>query len=101
MYVWEKEPTLRNHINTKHQLDNEEVNVVIQNYSDKKELTKAKRQIKELQDRVEHLTLGKDRVECEVWKLKAESDSLMSLLSLCQSIDNSVPVKRTLKKKNK
>ena len=100
-YMCKTETTLRKHINTKHQLDNEEVNAVIQNDSDKKELIKAKRHIKELEERVEHLTLSKTKVECEVGKLRAESDSLASLLSLRQSIENPVPEKQPPKKKKK
>ena len=41
----------RRHINTKHQLDPAEVDSIIQNYSKEKELNKAKRQIRELQNR--------------------------------------------------
>ena len=78
--VYKKEATLRKHINTKHELDPAEVDTIIQNDSNEKELKKAKRQIRELQDRVEDLTLGKTKLECEVKSLKAESDSLMSLL---------------------
>ena len=97
-YMCKTEVTLRKHMNTKHQFDHEEVNVVIQNDSDKKELTKTKDQIKELEERVEKFTLSKSKVECEVGKLRAESDSLASLLSLRQSIDNPVQVKQTQKK---
>ena len=35
-YMCKTETTIRKHINTKHQLDTEEVNAVIQNDSDKK-----------------------------------------------------------------
>ena len=97
-YMCKTETTLRNQINTKDQLDTEELNAVIQNYSDKKELIKGKYHIKELEERVEHLTLSKTKVECEVAKLRAERDSQASLLSLCQSIDNPVPEKQPQKK---
>ena len=49
-------------MNTKHQLNHEEVNIVIENYCNEKELKRAKRQVKELKDKVEHLALGEARV---------------------------------------
>ena len=69
MYV-KKEATLRKHINTKHQLDPEEVNIVIQNDSNEKELKKLKLENRELKEKVEHLALGKTKVECEVKQLQ-------------------------------
>ena len=99
--VHKKEATLRKHINTKHQLDPAEVDTLIQNDSNEKELKKAKCQIRELQDRVESLSLGKSRLECEGKSLKAEIDSLMSLLSLRQNTNNPVPLSKPSLKKRK
>ena len=98
-YVCKREATLRKHINTKHQLNDEEVNIVIHNESTDKELKKAKRQIKELEDKVENLALGKAKADCEVNQLRTETDSLRNILSLRPSIDNPLPVKQTKKKK--
>ena len=96
--VYKKEATLRKHINTKHQLDPAEVDTIIQNDSNKKELKKAKRQIRELQDKVEDLTLGQTKLKCEAKSLKAESDSLMSLH---QNTNNTVPFSKPSTKKKK
>ena len=87
-------------MNTKHQLDIAEVEVVVKNSSNEKEVKLARRQIKELEDKVENLSLGKARAECEVRSLKVESDSLASLLSMRQNIDNPLP-KQSPKKKKK
>ena len=64
--IFKKEATLINHINIKHQLDPAEVDIIIQNDSNEKELKKAKHEIREFKDKVENLTLGKTRLECEV-----------------------------------
>ena len=93
-----REVTLRKHMNTKHQLNHEEANIVIENDSNGKELKRAKRQIKELEDKVEHLALGKARVECEVGKLRTENESLTSLFSLRKNSDK-LPSKQTPQKK--
>ena len=61
-------------MNTKHQLDISEVEVVVKNSSNEKELKLASRQIKELEDKVENLSLGKARAKSEVKSLKVESD---------------------------
>ena len=63
MYVKEKQ--LLANI-TKHQLDPDEVNIVIQNDSNKNELKKLKLENRELKEKVEHYALGKTKVECEV-----------------------------------
>ena len=99
--LYKKEATLRKHINTKHQIDPAEVYTIIKNDSNEKELKKAKHQVRELQDRVEDLTLGKTKLECEVNSLKAESDSLMSLLSLYQNTNHAVPLSKSSTKKKK
>ena len=65
-YMCKREVTLRKHMNTKHQLNLEEANIVIENDSNC--------QIKELEDKIEHLALDKARVECEVGKLKTEKE---------------------------
>ena len=91
---------LRKHINTKHKLNDEEVNIIIHNESTDKELKKAKRQIKELEDKGKNLALGKAKADCEVNQLRTETDSLSNILSLRPSIDNHLPVKQTKKKKN-
>ena len=67
----------------------------------KKELKEARFKIKKLEDNVEHLTLSKSRVECEVNKLRVESDSLANLLSLRQTIYNHVPPSKSIPKKKK
>ena len=100
-YVCKREATLGKHINPKHQLDDEEVYIVIQNDSNDRELKKANRLNKELEEKVEHLALGKARLECEASHLRTESDSLKSLIFLRQSIDTHVPGKQTPKKKKK
>ena len=100
--VNKKEVTLRKHINTKHQIDPSDVDIIIQNNSNEKELKKARHHTRELEDRVENLTLVNSRLECEVRSLKKESDSLTILLSLRQNIDKPVPLsKRSQKKKRK
>ena len=75
------------------------MNIVIQNESTDKELKKAKGQIKELEDKVENLALGKAKADFEVNQLRKETDSLRNILSLQSSIDNPLPVKQTKKKK--
>ena len=99
--IYKKEATLRKHINTKHQLDPEEVDTIIQNDSNEKELKTAKRQIRELPDKVEDLTLGKTKLACEIKSLKAEGDSPMSLLSLHQNTNATVPLSKPSTKKKK
>ena len=47
------------------------------------------------------LALGKARVEWEVGRLKSESDSLVSLLSLFQNFYNPVPLSKPNPKKKK
>ena len=84
-----------------YELDPAEVDTIIQNDSNEKELKKAKRQIRELQDKVEDLTLGKTKLEYEVRSLKAESDSLMSLLSLHQNTNTTAPLSKPSTKKKK
>ena len=88
------------HINTKHQLDSALVDTIIQNDSNEKEFKKAKRQFRELQDKVKDLPLGKTKLEFAK-RLKAESDSLMSLLSVHQNTNNSVPLTKPSTKKKK
>ena len=67
----------------------------------KKEMKEARFEIRDLEDQVEHLTLSKSRVECELNKLRVESDSLANLLSLCQNIDIPVAPSKSSPKKNK
>ena len=97
-YVCKREATLHKHINKNHQLDPEEIDIVYHKDSNKKELKKLKLENRELKEKVEHLALGKTKVECEVKRLQTECDSLASLLSLRQNIDN--PVLPSKKKKN-
>ena len=64
--IYKTGATLRKNINTKHQLDPEEVDTVVKNNSIEKELRKSELKIRELQDRIEDLAL-----ECEISRLKA------------------------------
>ena len=43
-------------------------------------VSEAKPKIKELEDKVENRALEKSRVKCEVGRLKAENDTMASLL---------------------
>ena len=100
--TYKKEATLRKHINTKHQLNPSEVDILIQNDSNGKELKKARHEIRELKDMVENLTLGKTKLDCEVKSLRTENDSLASLLTMKKNIDNQGSIsKPSLKKKKK
>ena len=96
-YGCKREATLHKHINTKHQLDPEEVEIVIQNESNTKDLKKLKLEHRELKEKVKHLALGKTKRECEVKRLQTECDSLAGLLSLCQN--KNIPVLPSKKKK--
>ena len=78
-----------------------EIDIVIQDDSNEKELKKGNRLIKKLEEKVEHLALGKTRVECEASQLRTENEFLQSLISLRQSIGNPVPGKQSTKKKKK
>ena len=100
-YSCKREISLRKHMNTKHHLESKEVDKAVKNNSNEKELKEARFKIKELEDKVEHITLSKSRVECEVNKLRVESDSLANLLSLRQNIDNPVPPSKSSPKKKK
>ena len=97
--VYKKEATLIKHMNTKHQLDIAEVEVVVKNSSNEKELKLARRQIKELEDKVESLSLGKARAEAEVRSNRVENDSLASLLSMRQNINKPLSKQSPAKKK--
>ena len=48
-------------INTKHQLDSEEVDIAVKNNSNEKELKEANGKIKELKDKVENLAVAKNK----------------------------------------
>ena len=60
-----KKVTLRKHINTKHQLNS------VKTSCNEKEHKIAKQPLKDLNDKVEYLSLRKARAECEVGRLKA------------------------------
>ena len=64
-------------------------------------VSEAKPKIKELEDKVENRALGKSRLKCEVGRLKAENDTMASLLSLRQNIDHPVPPSKRSPKKTK
>ena len=89
----QQKATLKEHMNTKHQLDITDVEVVVQNCFNENKLKVTKQQIKELQDKVEDLSIGKARAECNVRILKVESDTLASLLSMRQILTTLSPSK--------
>ena len=93
-----REVILRKHTNTRHILNHEKVNIVIENDSNAKKLKRTKLQIYELEDKVEHQALGKARLECGVGKLMTENTLLTGLFSLCKD-SNLLFFKQTAKKK--
>ena len=100
--AYKKEATLRKHINTKHQLNLSEVDILIQNDFNGKQLKKARHEIRELKDMVENLTLrGKTKLDCEVKSLRTENDPIASLLTVHKNIDNQASISKPRPKKKK
>ena len=87
-YFCKKEVTLKKHMNTKHQVEPEDLDIVVKNITNEKDLKEANRRIKEFEAQVEDLNLSKAKAECEARRSKLEAETMQSLLSLRQ--DDSV-----------
>ena len=72
----------KKHINTKHQEESHEVDLLFSNANNEKELMEANKNIKELEDKVEQLTLSKASAESEACRSKSMAENLQMLLDL-------------------
>ena len=72
----------KKHINTKHQEESHEVDLLVSNANNEKDLKEANKNIKKLEDKVELLTLSKASAESEACRSKSVAENLQMLLDL-------------------